>query len=151
MHLALGGAYLDRNRFQDAQRQLDEASASTRRGGAHRSRFIEAQMTAEPGKALEDFARRATLTPADPCAYLRPPAAGRERRATPARPPCGGSSRHTAAGPSPEDALHPPGLVQGCRTSNTFFPPAGIAPAFRRSSKAAKKGIAGSRDLSIRW
>jgi len=73
MHLALAGAYLDRNRVADARRELDESirldgrrvEALTVRG------LIESQLTAQPREALDDLARAAALTPADPVrAYL---------------------------------------------------------------------------------
>ena len=73
MHLALAGAYLDRGRFPDARRELDEvirldgrrAEALTVRG------LIESQVTAQPREALDDLARAASLTPTDPVrAYL---------------------------------------------------------------------------------
>jgi tetratricopeptide (TPR) repeat protein len=137
MHLALGGAYLDRNRFRDAQRELDEAlrldasrvEALTVRG------LIEAQLTAQPREALDDFAKAAALTPADPVrAYLHArqlvtvgaaddAVAAAMRRFVAAQ---------SAAGPSPDGMpFVRPALVQEVPEIEPFFPPATYRAGFR--------------------
>jgi len=137
MHLALGGAYLDRHRFRDAQRQLDEAlRLDARRAEALTVRgLIEAELTAQPREALEDFARAARLTPADPVrAYLH----ARQLLAA------GGSddaiaaamrrfvSAQGAAGPSPDGMpFIRLGLVQEVPDIEPFFPPAAYRAGFQ--------------------
>ena len=137
MHLALGGAYLDRNRFRDAQRELDAAlrldasrvEALTVRG------LIEAQLTAQPREALDDFAKAAALTPADPVrAYLHArqlvtvgaaddAVAAAMRRFVAAQ---------SAAGPSPDGMpFVRPALVQEVPEIEPFFPPATYRAGFR--------------------
>jgi tetratricopeptide (TPR) repeat protein len=137
MHLALAGAYLDRNRFRDAQRQLDEAlrldgrrtEALTVRG------LIEAQLTAQPREALDDFARAAAMTPADPVrAYLH------ARQLLAVREPDDASAAElrrfvavqTAAGPSPDGMpFIRPSLVQEVPDIEPFFPPAPYRAGFQ--------------------
>ena len=137
MHLALAGAYLDRSRFRDAQRQLDEAlRLDARRAEALTVRgLIEAQLTAQPREALDDFARAATFTPADPVrAYLH----ARQLLAV------GGTadavaaalrrfvSAQAAAGPSPDGMpFIRPSLVQEIPEIEPFFPPAAYRDGFQ--------------------
>ncbi|HET9270231.1 MAG TPA: hypothetical protein VFO31_18775, partial [Vicinamibacterales bacterium] len=137
MRLALGGAYLDRNRFRDAQRQLDEAlrldasrvEALTVRG------LIEAQLTAQPREALDDFAKAAALTPADPVrAYLH----ARQLVAVGAADDAIAAAMRRfvatqrAAGPSPDGMpFIRPGLVQEVPDIEPFFPPAAYRAGFR--------------------
>jgi tetratricopeptide (TPR) repeat protein len=137
MHLALGGAYLDRNRFRDAQRQLDEAlrldagrvEALTDRG------LIEAEFTAQPRQALDDFAKAAALTPADPVrAYLH----ARQLVAVGAADDAVAAAMRrfvaaqSAAGPSPDGMpFVRPALVQEVPDIEPFFPPATYRAGFR--------------------
>jgi tetratricopeptide (TPR) repeat protein len=135
MYLALAGAYLDRNRFRDAQRQLDEAiRLDARRAEALTVRGLIEALTAQPRPALDDFARAATLTPADPVrAYLyarqllaaggtADAIAGALRRFV---------SAQTAAGPSPDGMpFIRPSLVQEVPDVEPFFPPAAYRDGF---------------------
>jgi tetratricopeptide (TPR) repeat protein len=137
MHLALGGAYLDRNRFRDAERQLDEAlrldasrvEALTVRG------LIEAQLTARPREALADFAKAAALTPADPVrAYLH----ARQLVAVGASDDAVAAAMRrfvavqSAARPSPDGMpFIRPALVQEVPDIEPFFPPAAYRAGFR--------------------
>ncbi len=137
MHLALAGAYLDRSRYRDAQRELGEAirldggraEAFTARG------VIEASLTAQPREALDDFARAASLTPADPVrAYLH----ARQLITT------GGSEEAAAAAlrrfVEAQNAAPPaldgspfvrPGVVQEVAGIEPFFPPASYRSGFQ--------------------
>lgn len=137
MHEALAGAYLDRSRYRDAQRELAEAiRLDDRRAEAFTARgVIEATFTAEPREALEDFARAATITPADPVrAYLH----ARQLIAA------GGSEEMVAAALrrfiAVQSAAPPaadgtpfvrPGLVQEVPGSEPFFPPASYRSGFQ--------------------
>jgi tetratricopeptide (TPR) repeat protein len=136
MHLALAGAYLDRNRFRDAQRQLDEAiRLDGARPEALTVRGLVESLTAQPRDALRDFERAATLTPADPVrAYLH----ARQLLTT------GGGddavaaalrrfvATQTAAGPSPDGMpFIRPALVQEVPDIEPFFPPAAYRDGFR--------------------
>jgi tetratricopeptide (TPR) repeat protein len=135
MHLALAGAYLDRNRFREAHRQLDEAiRLDARRAEALTVRGLIETLTAQPRPALDDFARAAALTPADPVrAYLH----ARQLVAT------GGTadavaaalrrfvSAQAAAGPSPDGMpFIRPSLVQEVPDIEPFFPPAPYRDGF---------------------
>ena len=157
MHLALAGAYLDRNRFRDAQRQLDEAiRLDARRAEAITVRGLIEALTAQPRPALDDFARAAALTPADPVrAYLHARqllvAGGTDdgiaaalRRFV---------SAQIAAGPSPDGMpFIRPSLVQEVPDIEPFFPPAGYREGFatladgRYEEAIAQLRTAGLRD-----
>jgi tetratricopeptide (TPR) repeat protein len=156
MHLALAGAYLDRNRFRDAQRQLGEAiRLDGRRGEALTVRgLIEAQLTGQSREALADFAQAAAITPADPVrAYLHarqllevtgPDEASAEalRRFV---------SAQAAAGPS-RDAMPfiRPALVQEVPDIEPFFPPAAYRAGFRALLEGRyEDGIKGLRTATI--
>jgi tetratricopeptide (TPR) repeat protein len=137
MHLALAGAYLDRNRFRDAQRQLGEAiRLDARRAEALTVRgLIEAQLAGQPREALDDFARAAALTPADPVrAYLH------ARQLLEVSGPDDASaaalrrfvSVHAAARPSGDGMpFIRPTLVQEVPDIEPFFPPAAYRAGFQ--------------------
>ena len=137
MHLALAGAYLDRSRYRDAQRELGEAiRLDDRRAEAFTARgVIEATLTAQPREALEDFARAAALTPADPVrAYLHARqliAAGATEEAV------GAALRRFvdaqgAAGPASDGSpFVRPGVVQEVPGIEPFFPPATYRSGFQ--------------------
>jgi tetratricopeptide (TPR) repeat protein len=136
MHLALAGAYLDRGRFRDAQRQLDEAiRLDARRAEALTVRgLIEAQFTSQPREALDDYARAAALTPADPVrAYLHARqllAAGGTADAVAAAMRRFVAAQG-AAGPSPDGMpFLRPSLVQEVPDIEPFFPPAAYREGF---------------------
>ena len=136
MHLALAGAYLDRSRFRDAQRQLDEAiRLDGRRAEGLTVRGLIEALTAQPREALDDFARAATLTPADPVrAYLH------ARQLVAAGGPDDAIaaalrrfvSAQAAAGPSPDGMpFIRPSLVQEVPDIEPFFPPAAYRDGFQ--------------------
>jgi predicted Zn-dependent protease len=137
MRLALAGAYLDRGRSRDAQRELGEAiRLDGRRAEAFTARaVIEASLTSEPREALDDFARAAALAPADPVrAYLHA-----RQLMTP-----GGSEAAVAAAlrrfVDVQGAAGPlldgspfvrPGIVQEVPDIEPFFPPATYRSGFQ--------------------
>ena len=137
MHLALAVAYLDRSRLRDARQQLDESiRLDSRRVEALTVRgLIESHLTAQPREALDDFARAAALTPADPVrAYLH----ARQLLAV------GGAddavaaalrrfvAAQAAAGPAPDGTpFVRPGFVQEVPDIEPFFPPAAYRAGFQ--------------------
>jgi len=137
MHLALAGAYLDRNRVSDARRELDDAiRLDARRVEAFTIRgLIESQLMAQPREALDDLARAAALTPADPVrAYLH---ARQLLDAGGAEDAIAGALQRfvavqTAAGPVPDQTPFVQlGLVQEVPNIEPFFPPAAYRAGFQ--------------------
>lgn len=136
MHLALAGAYLDRCRFPDAKRELDEAiRLDGRRAEALTVRgLIESQVTAQPREALDDLARAAALTPTDPVrAYLH----ARQLVAADGAGDAAGAALQrfvaieTAAGTLPDATPFVRlGLVQDVADIEPFFPPAPYRAGF---------------------
>jgi len=137
MHLALAGAYLDRSRFSDAKRELDDAiRLDARRVEALTIRgLIESQLTAQPREALDDLARASALTPADPVrAYLHArqllDAGGAETAAASALQRF--VAVQAAAGPAPDRTPFVRlGLVQEVPDIEPFFPPAAYRAGFQ--------------------
>jgi tetratricopeptide (TPR) repeat protein len=156
MHLALAGAYLDRHRFRDAHRHFGEAiRLDTRRADALTARgLIEAQLTGQPREALDDFARAAALTPADPVrTYLHArqllAVGGRDDEAAAALARFVASQ--SAAGPAPDGAPFVGlSLVQEVPGVEPFFPPASYRAGFRALAEGRfEDGIGQLRTATI--
>jgi len=132
MHLALGGAYLDRGRLRDAEREFDEA---IRLDSARVEALTARGLIARPAAALDDFERAVALTPADPVrAYLlaREMVLLDKDDAARAAALRRFVAVQAAAGSSP-DAMPfiRPGLVQEVPDIEPFFPPAAYIDGFR--------------------
>lgn len=157
LHLALGGEYLERHRFLDAQRQLGEAvrldpartEILTIRG------LIAAQLAAQPREALEDLRRAAALTPNHPVrSYLfarQLAAVGDDSEAaTTALEQF--IAAQAAAGPTPDGApFLRLGLVQEVPGIEPFFPPAPYRTAYQQLAEGRfEDALAGMRTAAAR-
>jgi tetratricopeptide (TPR) repeat protein len=137
MHLALAGAYLDRSRYRDAERELGEAiRLDGRRAEAFTAKgVIEATLTAEPRAALDDFARAVALTPADPvrlylhARQLVTVGGGDDAVAAALRRFI--DTQGSAGRPLDRAPFVRPGMVQEVSDVEPFFPPATYRSGFQ--------------------
>ena len=89
MHMAIGGAYLDRSRVDDALREFDTASRlDASRGDLFTFQgLIYSQIAHDPARAIEAFGKASALDPRNPARAWRPtcaamPKANRKRSAS---------------------------------------------------------------------
>jgi tetratricopeptide (TPR) repeat protein len=141
MHVALGAAYLDRNRLTDALREFDAASRldPTRAEVFVFEGLAHAQLANDARRAVESFRQAAALDPANPVrAYLLARALSKSGRHAEAREAYQTVlrlwSEGTGAGEHASKALDAPfirlGLLQERSGVEPFFPPVLYAEGF---------------------